>query len=100
MKTLIKNINKLPLNIKKKVLIDLKNICKSKKILDSKFNDLPILMGVLNLTPDSFSDGGKFNNLKKAKNHIHNMIKAGADTLVLGSSGLFRKDRTIKQSYW
>lgn len=27
-----------------------------------------------------------------------NMIKAGADTLVLGSSGLFRKDRTIKQS--
>ena len=27
-----------------------------------------------------------------------NMIKAGADTLVLGSSGLFIKDRTIKQS--
>ena len=25
-----------------------------------KFNNLPILMGVLNITPDSFSDGGKF----------------------------------------
>jgi ribulose-phosphate 3-epimerase len=30
--------------------------------------------------------------------NIPNMIKSGADTLVLGSSGLFRKDRTIKQS--
>ena len=30
--------------------------------------------------------------------NMGNMIKAGADTLVLGSSGLFRKDRTIKQS--
>jgi len=30
--------------------------------------------------------------------NMANMIKAGADTLVLGSSGLFRKDRTIKQS--
>lgn len=30
--------------------------------------------------------------------NINNMIKSGADTLVLGSSGLFRKDRTIKQS--
>ena len=27
-------------------------------------------MGILNLTPDSFSDGGKFNNFKKAKKHI------------------------------
>ena len=35
-------------------------------------------MGILNLTPDSFSDGGKFNNLKKAKNHIQEMIKSGA----------------------
>ena len=30
--------------------------------------------------------------------NIPNMIKSGADTLVLGSSGLFRKDRTLKQS--
>ena len=30
--------------------------------------------------------------------NIPNMIKSGADTLVLGSSGLFRKDRSIKQS--
>ena len=29
-------------------------------------------MGILNLTPDSFSDGGKFNNKKKAKNILTN----------------------------
>ena len=31
-------------------------------------------MGVLNLTPDSFSDGGKFNSFKKALIRIKNMI--------------------------
>ena len=31
-------------------------------------------MGILNLTPDSFSDGGKFNDLKKANIHIKEMI--------------------------
>ena len=31
-------------------------------------------MGVLNLTPDSFSDGGKFNSFKKATKRIENMI--------------------------
>ena len=40
----IKNINKLPLKIKKRVLFDLKNICKKKKIVSLKFKDLQILM--------------------------------------------------------
>ena len=34
-------------------------------------------MGILNLTPDSFSDGGKFNS-KKKKKHISKMINSGA----------------------
>ena len=29
----------------------------------------PLIMGILNATPDSFSDGGKFNTTKKATNH-------------------------------
>ena len=41
-------------------------------------------MGILNLTPDSFSDGGKFNKQKKAKNHILNMINAGANIIDVG----------------
>ena len=40
-------------------------------------------MGVLNLTPDSFSDGGKFNSLKKQK-RIKKMINSGADIIDVG----------------
>ena len=35
-----------------------------------------MIMGILNMTPDSFSDGGKFNSFKKAKKRIKNMIKS------------------------
>lgn len=49
----------------------------------------PLIMGVLNFTPDSFSDGGKFNNLTGALKHALKMIKDGADIIDLGgeSSG-------------
>ena len=80
----IKNINTLPLKIKKKVLFDLKNICKNKKILSLKLNDLPILMGVLNLTPDSFSDGGKHNKNLLAKRQINKLIKHGSKIIDVG----------------
>ena len=70
----IKNIYKLPSGIKKKVLIDIKNICKNKKIRNLRFQDFPILMGVLNVTPDSFSDGSKFNRTKLAKRQINKLI--------------------------
>ena len=36
------------------------------------------IMGILNVTPDSFSDGGKWNDLDKAKNHVADMIREGA----------------------
>ena len=41
-------------------------------------------MGVLNMTPDSFSDGGKFNDNKKALNQISKMINSGADIIDIG----------------
>lgn len=41
-------------------------------------------MGILNVTPDSFSDGGKFNNMDKALFHVEEMIKAGADIIDVG----------------
>jgi hypothetical protein len=50
----IKNINKLPLTIKKKVLFDIKNICKIKKKSGLKLKKFPLLMEKLNLTPDQF----------------------------------------------
>ncbi|MDP4173606.1 MAG: dihydropteroate synthase [Bacteroidota bacterium] len=44
----------------------------------------PLIMGILNITPDSFSDGGKFFNTKAALNHAEEMIKAGADIIDIG----------------
>ena len=41
-------------------------------------------MGVLNLTPDSFSDGGQFNKTHKAFSHIKNMIDKGANIIDVG----------------
>ncbi|MBW4580076.1 MAG: dihydropteroate synthase [Tildeniella nuda ZEHNDER 1965/U140] len=42
------------------------------------------LMGVLNVTPDSFSDGGLFSNVKAAIAHARSLIAAGADILDIG----------------
>ncbi len=42
------------------------------------------VMGILNLTPDSFSDGGQFNNLDSALKQTEAMIQAGADIIDLG----------------
>lgn len=44
-----------------------------------------LVMGILNFTPDSFSDGGKFNNLDAALKHAEQMIKEGADILDIGA---------------
>ena len=42
------------------------------------------IMGILNLTPDSFSDGGNFNNIENAMNQVTKMIKDGADIIDIG----------------
>lgn len=46
--------------------------------------DKPQIMGILNATPDSFSDGGKFNTLDKALRHAEAMIQAGASMIDVG----------------
>ena len=42
------------------------------------------IMGILNVTPDSFSDGGKFDNLDAALYHTEEMIREGADVVDIG----------------
>ncbi|MGH1398200.1 MAG: dihydropteroate synthase [Alphaproteobacteria bacterium] len=44
----------------------------------------PVIMGVVNVTPDSFSDGGKFSNVDKAIAHGLQLLKEGADILDIG----------------
>lgn len=46
--------------------------------------DKPLVMGVLNVTPDSFSDGGKFVDLDKAISHAIAMHDAGVDIIDIG----------------
>jgi dihydropteroate synthase len=53
-----------------------------KKILD--FSSRTYLMGILNVTPDSFSDGGKFLNPKDAIKQALNMAEQGADIIDVG----------------
>ena len=44
----------------------------------------PHIMGILNVTPDSFSDGGQFNAIDKAVAHCQQMIEAGATIIDIG----------------
>ena len=44
----------------------------------------PLIMGILNVTPDSFSDGGQFNDPRKALSHAMNMVAQGADIIDIG----------------
>jgi dihydropteroate synthase len=44
----------------------------------------PLLMGILNITPDSFSDGGKYLDFNEALKHAHRMIEEGIDIIDIG----------------
>ena len=56
-------------------------------IIGSKEFDLEhhfYMMGILNVTPDSFSDGGNFNDMDKALKQAEKLIADGADILDIG----------------
>tara|TARA_B100000427_G_scaffold260317_1_gene224593 strand:+ start:1390 stop:2442 length:1053 start_codon:yes stop_codon:yes gene_type:complete len=80
----IKKIDSLPKKIKEKVILDIKNITKKKVFSKLNFNNTPLLMGILNVTPDSFSDGGKFLNNNLAQKQINKLIKDGANIIDIG----------------
>jgi dihydropteroate synthase len=44
----------------------------------------PVIMGILNVTPDSFSDGGKFNSVESAVKYAGEMLADGADIIDIG----------------
>ena len=80
----INEIKKFNKKIKDIVRADLKKITsKRKNILKIKF-DAPHIMGVLNITPDSFSDGGLFFDETKAYKQGESMINGGALIIDVG----------------
>ena len=55
------------------------------KIKDELINfSVPKIMGILNVTPDSFYDGGKYNSEKKILDQVEKMISSGADIIDVG----------------
>jgi dihydropteroate synthase len=48
------------------------------------FGTRPLIMGILNLTPDSFSDGGRFTNDASLSGQIKGMLESGADIIDVG----------------
>ena len=80
----IKKINDLPHLLKKIVKKDINLITKKKKFKNLNFKTLPKIMGVLNMTPDSFSDGGKYNKNYLAKKRLNFLFNSGANIVDIG----------------
>jgi dihydropteroate synthase len=81
----IKDIKKLSNILKKKINKDLEIITKKNKNFSNlNFKKNPNIMGILNLTPDSFSDGGKFNKKNSGYNYALNLFKIGANIIDIG----------------
>ena len=80
----LKEVNNLPNFLKKKITKDIRLITKKKNIKYLKLKFEPVIMGVLNITPDSFSDGGKYLRSVSAKKHLSYLFKSGADLVDIG----------------
>ena len=94
----LRNIKNLDNSLKRKVKQDIKKITSKRKNFFKYINfSEPNIMGILNLTPDSFSDGGKFNRFKKAEKHISKMIKAGAKIVDVGGESTRPGSKTIPE---
>jgi dihydropteroate synthase len=96
----INQIKHLPKNLKEKINTDIKKI-KSKKINFSNFNfkKIPNILGVLNLTPDSFSDGGKFNKKSKGIVHAINLYESGASIIDVGGESTRPGSKPVNEKH-
>ena len=93
----IKEIKKLRGKKKNIIKKDIKNIIsKRKKILNLNF-DNPQIMGVLNITPDSFSDGGLFFSRTKAYKQAKNIIESGTAIVDIGGESTRPGSKTINE---
>jgi len=94
----LKDIKKLPKSQREKINQDLKIIIKKNNNFSNlNFKKIPNIMGVLNLTPDSFSDGGKFNKKKTGLKHAFNLFKFGAGIVDVGGESTRPGSKSISE---
>ena len=80
----LNEINSLDKEKKAAIKLDLKQITKKRKKISNLKFDKPQIMGILNITPDSFSDGGLFFQKNKAYKQARSMINSGAKIIDVG----------------
>ena len=77
----VNEIRFIPMTFKKeKKLVQILK-CRDKKI---ELGKRTLIMGILNVTPDSFSDGGEHNSVEEAVKHAKKMLEEGADIIDIG----------------
>jgi dihydropteroate synthase len=86
----IKNIKHQSLTLKKELNKDLIKITSKRNFFSNQ-----TIMGILNMTPDSFSDGGQYNKTSKALKHINLMINSGAEIIDIGGESTRPGSKTI-----
>jgi len=94
----IKDIRFLNQKLKKKIRTDLNLVTKKKIFKKLNFSNYPLLMGVINLTPDSFSDGGKYNKKNKGFNHAKYLIKKGCKILDIGGESTRPGSKDVEEN--
>ncbi|MCX5724579.1 MAG: dihydropteroate synthase, partial [Nitrospirae bacterium] len=67
------------------MLVDFKTCTRQAKGRLIEFSDRPLIMGVVNVTPDSFSDGGRYLDPAAAVAHALRLVAEGADLLDIGA---------------
>ena len=93
----INDINKLPFSLKDKIKKDIKLVTKRKKnIKNLNFKIIPNIMGILNITPDSFSDGGKYFKKISAKKQLKILFDSGANLVDIGGESTRPGSKAIK----
>jgi dihydropteroate synthase len=91
----LKEVNGLPSDIRNIVYIQIKKITQvRKKIKNLNFNK-PTIMGILNVTPDSFSDGGEFLSVNEAFSHYKKLKKEGAAIVDVGGESTRPGSKTV-----
>jgi dihydropteroate synthase len=94
----LNDVKKLPKLLKEKINKDLKTIIKRNNNFSKlNFKKIPNIMGILNLTPDSFSDGGKFNKKKAGLKHAFNLFEFGADIVDVGGESTRPGSKSITE---